>query len=257
MRKWALIIGGSSGIGLATAKKLGSHGFNLLIIHRDRRSALPDFELEIERLRTKTGIRTFNLDATNPEKISDCISQISLEVGNDRIDTLVHSLSRGNLKPMISSEGENQLSQQDLTLTFESMGTNLLTWVHRLKGLQLLSDQVRIITLTSAGSYRYWKSYGAVGTAKAALEAMTKYLAVELAGTGARVNTIEAGITDTPSLKMIPGYEDLKTWATGRNPSGRMTRPTDVADAIFLLTLPEAHWINGSIIKVDGGEHLL
>lgn len=257
MKKWALIVGGSSGIGLATCKKLANHNFNLLIIHRDRRSVIADFEKELSLIRKKTEVHSFNVDATNPNKIEDLMIEISSIIEDRQIELVVHSLSRGNLKPLISVENSNQLSLQDLTLTFESMGSNLLQWVHALKQKNLVAEAFRVVALTSAGSHRYWKSYAAVGTAKSALETMSRYLAIELAPTGARVNVIEAGITDTPSLKMIPGYEDLISWSSRKNPAGRMTQASDIADAIYLLTLPEANWINGAIIKVDGGEHLV
>ena len=93
--------------------------------------------------------------------------------------------------------------------------------------------------------------------AKSSLEILSKYLAVELAPFGIRVNCINAGITDTPSLRFIPNYEQLIEEASKRNPLGRMTSPEDIANAIYLLTLPESNWINGNVMFVDGGEHLM
>ena len=80
-------------------------------------------------------------------------------------------------------------------------------------------------------------------------------MAVEFAPFGLKTNLIQAGITDTSSLKMIPGSEKLLEIGKSRNPMGRITNPADVANVIFLLCLDEAFWINGSIIHVDGGEH--
>ena len=82
-------------------------------------------------------------------------------------------------------------------------------------------------------------------------------MAVELATKGMTVNTIQAGVTDTRSLRLIPGSEDLIKETERRNPFGRMTTPEDVANFIYLLSLPEASWINGTLIHVDGGEHLI
>lgn len=72
-----------------------------------------------------------------------------------------------------------------------------------------------------------------------------------------RANVINAGVTDTPSLALIPGYDELVAKATASNPLGRMTMPEDVANVVYLLSRPEADWINGTIINVDGGESLL
>ena len=89
------------------------------------------------------------------------------------------------------------------------------------------------------------------------LENIANYLAIELAPKGITVNIIQAGVTDTPSLRLIPGSEDLISETQERNPFGRMTTPEDVSNFIYLLSLPEANWINGSLIHVDGGEHLI
>jgi NAD(P)-dependent dehydrogenase (short-subunit alcohol dehydrogenase family) len=81
-------------------------------------------------------------------------------------------------------------------------------------------------------------------------------MAVELAPYGIRSNVIQAGVTDTPALKMIPGSNQIKAQAHLRNPFGRLTTPEDVANVILLLCMDEASWINGSLICVDGGERI-
>ena len=81
-------------------------------------------------------------------------------------------------------------------------------------------------------------------------------MAVELAPYGIRSNLIQAGVSDTQGLRAIPGSEHLKAQALARNPFGRLTTPRDVANAIYLLCRDEAAWINGEIIRVDGGEHV-
>ena len=111
--------------------------------------------------------------------------------------------------------------------------------------------------MTSAGSTRVIPTYGAVSAAKAALEAHIRQLAFELGAKGVRVNAIRAGVTDTPALRKIPGNERLIEHARSRNPSGRATRPEDVASAIAVLSLPGTHWISGDVIGVDGGEDIV
>ena len=258
MEKWALIIGGSSGMGLATSQKLSKNGFNLIIIHRDRRSLMPVFNEHLDEMK-KTGrkVISFNVDGTNKERINETLALITAQIPNLSFDLIMHALSRGNLKPFVSKEDQPTLTAQDIALTIDAMATNVLTWVQTLKDHFLLKSGSRLVTLTSAGSARYWKGYGAVAMAKSSLEILSKYLAVELASFGVRVNCINAGITDTPSLRFIPNYEELIEEASNRNPLGRMTLPEDIANAIYLLTLPESNWINGNVMFVDGGEHLM
>ena len=256
MRKNALIIGGSSGIGLATVKKLASHDFNLYIVHRDRRQSVTVFQETIDAICQEYAveIQTFNADATNESKIANTINKIKSEL-NGQFDLLLHAISRGNLKPFVGKD--SKLMPQDLILTIEAMGTSLHTWVSQLLEVELLAKGGRIVSLTSEGNKRFWNGYGAVAIAKSALETMVNYFAVELASMKINANIIQAGVTDTPSLRLIPDSDQLIEDTKNRNPHGRMTTPQDVANAIYLLTLPEARWINGGIIHVDGGEHLL
>jgi NAD(P)-dependent dehydrogenase (short-subunit alcohol dehydrogenase family) len=113
-----------------------------------------------------------------------------------------------------------------------------------------------VFGLTSEGNEVAWKGYAAVAAAKVALESISRSMAVELAPHGIRSNVIQAGVTDTPALAAIPGNAHLKAAARQRNPFGRLTTPRDVANMIFLLALPEAAWVNGEVIRVDGGEHI-
>jgi len=254
--KHALIIGGSSGIGLATVKKLASHGCNITIIHRDRRQGLADLESVMNELLSNHGISmtNYNIDATNTEKIRECIASIA-DSGIKKYDVVLHAVSRGNLKPFVSDGPK--LNAQDLALTIDAMGTNIRVWVDGLLSKNLIGEGTRILTLTSEGNNKFWEGYGAVALAKSTLETLSRYLAVELAPKGMTVNIIQAGVTDTPSLRLIPGSEGLIEQSKKRNPHKRLTTPEDVANTVFLLAQPEAGWINGALIHVDGGEHLI
>jgi NAD(P)-dependent dehydrogenase (short-subunit alcohol dehydrogenase family) len=95
-----------------------------------------------------------------------------------------------------------------------------------------------------------------VSAAKAALEAHTRQLALELAPLGITVNTIRAGVTDTPALRKIPGSVEMIESAERRNPNRRLTTPEDVARALVVLADPDTHWITGNVIGVDGGEEI-
>jgi enoyl-[acyl-carrier protein] reductase I len=136
------------------------------------------------------------------------------------------------------------------------MGTSLYDWSSRLLEQKLFSENARIISFTSEGNSRVFERYGAVSASKSVLESISRQMAVEYAPFGINVNCIQAGVTDTRSLRMIPGSERLKEIALRRNPKKRLTTPKDVANAVYLLCRPEANWINGTTLVVDGGEHL-
>jgi enoyl-[acyl-carrier-protein] reductase (NADH) len=135
------------------------------------------------------------------------------------------------------------------------MANSLLDWTRAILDAELFHQDARIIGLTSEGAHKHWDGYAAVSIAKASLESLAKYMAVEFAPFGLKTNLIQAGITATSSLKMIPGSEKLLEIGTNRNPMGRITQPEDVAKVISLLCSDDAFWINGALIHVDGGEH--
>ncbi len=111
--------------------------------------------------------------------------------------------------------------------------------------------------MTSEGSQRVLPHYGAVSTAKAALESHTRQLALELGSRGILVNCINAGVTDTPALRAIPGNDIMISETLRRNPQRRLTTTEDVATVIVALSQPEIKFISGSVIFVDGGESIM
>ncbi|MEQ9426679.1 MAG: SDR family oxidoreductase [Cyclobacteriaceae bacterium] len=280
---WAIILGGSSGIGLATAKKLATQGLNLCIVHRDTGTRVKKIQPTFEELR-QLGVRveTFNLDASSPDQVDKICNQL-IESEELKVRVLVHAISKGNLKTLVPPKSVKrekeatgdvdekfgaldrlmesfqndlgQLTESDLSVTTHAMCTSLLLWVRRLVKQNSFSSPARVIALSSEGNKRNWSSYAAIAMAKSSLETLIRYLAVELAPYNVTANVIQAGITDTPSLNMIPGNEIIKASTVRRNPFGRLTTGKDVADFIYLMCLDEASWINGAIIPVDGGEH--
>jgi enoyl-[acyl-carrier protein] reductase I len=136
------------------------------------------------------------------------------------------------------------------------MGISLYDWTKGIFDAKLFAKDSRIISFTSEGNTKAWKNYAAVSAAKATLEAITRNIALEFAPFGIRANCIQAGVTDTASLRMIPGSEKIKEHSLLRNPFRRLTLPEDVANVVYLLSKDEATWINGCVIPVDGGEHI-
>ena len=254
---WALILGGSSGLGLATAKKLAKHGMNICIVHRNSRALEDQINNEFEIIRSEGfQFKAFNLDAFKPEKREAVINELKSLFGeNGKVRTLVHSVAKGNLKPMIS-EHDPTLKNDDFALTINAMAISLYDWTKALYDHKLFSEDARIVSFTSEGNTKAWQNYAAVSAAKVTLEAITRNIALEFAPFGIKANCLQAGITVTASLRRIPGSDKIIEHTLKRNPNKRLTLTEDVANAVYLLSKDEAAWITGTVIPVDGGEHL-
>ena len=254
--EYALVIGGSRGLGLATVRKLLSEGIPTIAVHRDFKKDMPAVKqafAAFEDLRVP--FHAIHKDAIRQtDLIVKTVKELLGEQG--RIGVLVHSIAKGNLKSMAGDSESTTLTTEDFVLTGQAMAYNLYTWADRLRQEKLFAADTRIIAFTSEGNKRVIPGYGAVAAAKASLEAIVRQIAVEFAGQGIRANCIQAGVTDTDSLRQIPESQRLIEASIGRNPFGRLTRPSDVANVVFLLCREEAAWITGNVIKVDGGESL-
>ncbi|MAC92590.1 MAG: short-chain dehydrogenase [Flavobacteriaceae bacterium] len=255
-KEWALILGGSSGLGLATAKKLAKHGMNICIVHRNSRSQLDQIEKGFKKINQEAiAFVSYNTDAFHKEKRTSLIEKLKIKLEGGKIKVLVHSIAKGNLKPMIS-DSMPILQTDDFQLTIQAMGISLYDWVKAVFEAKMFSADARVVSFTSEGNSKAWKSYAAVSAAKVTLEAITRSIALEYARFGIRANCIQAGVTNTASLRMIPASDDIKKHSLLRNPFKRLTLPEDVANVVYLLSKDEAAWINGTIIPVDGGEHV-
>ncbi|MFD2552411.1 SDR family oxidoreductase [Bizionia sediminis] len=254
---WALILGGSSGLGLATAKKLAAHGMHICVVHRNSRAQLPEITAHFNDIKASgVQFKSFNLDATNPEKRKDVIAELGSILGEKgKIRTLIHSIAKGNLKPMTDAR-QPTLKEDDFTITINAMAISLYNWTSDVFNANLCAKDTRIISFTSEGNTKAWKHYAAVSAAKVALEAISRHIALEFAPYGIRANCIQAGVTDTASLRKIPNAQTIIKHSLQRNPFKQLTTAEAVANVAYLLCTDEASWINGSIIPVDGGEHI-
>ncbi len=254
--EWALILGGSSGLGLATAKKLARHGMNICIVHRNSRSQLKQINKDFKEIASNSvNFKSYNTDAFISKKRNELIENFEKVLDGGKVKTLVHSVAKGNLKPMVS-DTTPILQKDDFELTIQTMGISLYDWVKAVFEAKLFSKDARVVSFTSEGNKKAWRNYAAVSAAKVTLEAITRNIALEFARFGIKANCIQAGVTDTASLRMIPGSDRIKKYSLQRNPFNRLTLPEDVADVVYLLSKDEAAWINGTIIPVDGGEHI-
>ena len=141
-------------------------------------------------------------------------------------------------------------------MTLNVMASSLVYWSQDLYQAGLLRQGSQIFALTSSGGHSQWPFYGAVSAAKAALESYMRQIAFELASEGIAANTIQAGVTDTPALRKIPGSATMIDKALAANPAGRLTLPEDVAAVITRIGLSENTFMTGNIIRVDGGEDI-
>lgn len=277
---WALILGGSSGFGLASAKKLASHGMNIFIIHRDRKGAMATINEEFEKIKAH-GIQFYalNLDALSENGRTLTLNKMKEILGNGKVRLLLHSIALGNLKPIAPIQEDEPkefqtndndilnifkktefrqkfINEEDLSQTIYAMGTSLLSWVQDIYRNDLFYKDSRVIGLTSEGNQIAWRGYAAVSAAKMALESISRSIAVEFAPYGIRSNIIQPGVTPSAALKRIPGHEKMQSMAKLRNPFKRTTTAEDVANFIYLMCTDEASWVNGSLIRVDGGENI-
>lgn len=254
-RKWALVLGASSGFGEAAARALAASGRSIFGVHMDRRSAMEHVEEVIAALQDAGAeVVFFNINAADPEKRAEALDAMKERLGDDgQVDVLLHSLAFGTLRPYT---GDKAVTEAQMDMTVRVMAHSLVDWVQGVIERGMMGEGGRIFAMTSSGSTRVIPSYGPVSAAKAALESHVRQLAYELAPMRITANALRGGVTDTPALRKIPGNERLLEAARARNPSGRLTTPEDVAAALVALAEPGTRWVTGNVINVDGGEEI-
>lgn len=254
--RWALVLGASSGFGEATVKALAGAGYDIAGVHLDRKAGLKHVD-EIETAIQQSGQRAlfFNVNAADEGKRQDVLGALAVDVRENggTVAVLMHSLAFGTLKPYIDDDA---LTKVNIEMTLDVMAHSLVYWAQDLVKRGLMGPGGRIFAMTSAGSTRVIKAYGAVSAAKGALESHIRQLAVELAPHKITANALRGGVTDTPAARRIPRSEDLFKQAIGRNPYHRLTIPEDIARAVVALCDPGTDWVTGNVINVDGGEEV-
>jgi len=258
-RRWALILGASSGFGEATGLELARAGYDIIGVHLDRKATMAHVEEVIGGIRAAGRAAVFfNVNAADPERRVEVLARARQEAGADgAVDVLLHSLAFGNLRPYIAETADEAITPAQMDMTLSVMAHSLVYWTQDLVYSGLMRRGGKIFAMTSAGAMRVLPNYGAVSAAKAALESHIRQLAMELAPRGIAINGIRAGVTDTPALRKIPGNEAIVEQALRRNPSGRLTTTRDVARALAAICRPGTDWITGNVIGVDGGEEVV
>jgi enoyl-[acyl-carrier protein] reductase III len=239
--KVALITGGARGIGRATALKLANAGCDIAIIYYNSSDEAAALVKEIQKLDR----RAIAIQANVADQQSVKEMFIKFREHFSRLDFLVSNAASGVLKPAM------KMSTKHWRWCME---TNALALNHLVcEGRDLMAAGSRVVALSSLGAQRAIPNYAFIGASKAALEALVRSLSLELAEDGISVNTISAGVVDTDALKHFPNREQLLDEYQAHSLAGRPLTPQDVADAVYLLCLPEAAMIKGHTLFVDAG----
>jgi enoyl-[acyl-carrier protein] reductase III len=236
-----LVTGGSRGIGRAIALRFAELGATRVAIGylRNDRAA----EAVAEELRAAGAEPLLVRGNVSSERV---VSEAA-ELGP--FDAVVHNAATGVIRPALETEDKHW----DWTLSANARALLALA-----RGLAPgMREGSSFVGISSLGSTRVLENYVLVGVSKAALEAVVRYLAVELAPRGIRVNAVSAGVVETNALDHFPNREKMISKSLERTPAGRLVEPSDVADAVCFLCSPAAEMVRGQTLVVDGGFSLL
>ena len=239
--KLALVTGSGRGIGKATALKLASQGADIIINFFRRRESAEETAHEIEALGVKAEVIRANVG--DPAKINELFDTIASKFGH--LDILINNAASGVGRPIMDLD----VKAWDWTMDINAKAALLCAQ----RAARLMEGKGgNIVNISSLGSHFALPSYSIVGISKATLEAITRYLAIELAPKNISVNTVAASAVETEALKFYI-KEGLIKDTRQATPAGRMVLPEDVANVVAFLCSREAFMIRGQIIIVDGG----
>ena len=243
--KIALVTGGGRGIGRAITLRLASLGADVVVNYLRNADAAEQTAAEARAL----GVRAEPLRGHigEPDKVSAMFHTIRDQFG--ALDILVNNAASGVIRPALELDPHHW----DWTININARGA----WLCALHAVALMEGRGgRIVNITSLGSGRVLEGYMAVGVSKAALEALTRYLAVELAPKGIAVNAVAGGLVETDALRHFRRRDEMLSDVRTRTPAGRMVESEDIAGVVAFLCGPDAEMIRGQVIVVDGGYSL-
>ncbi|MCC7244414.1 MAG: SDR family oxidoreductase [Saprospiraceae bacterium] len=238
----AFIAGGTRGIGAAVARYLVKTGAaqTLFLNYLENSAAAEALKNELQQQGATVHLLPANL--AFPDAVRDMFEQVAGLT--DRLDYFVHSAALTTFKPLHAIRS----NQWDLTMNVSAK--SFLTCTQGC--LPLMQHGGQVVAISSTGALRFNPDYGALGIAKSALENMVRYLAVELAPRGIRVNGVSPGLISGENLPPFPQIDLLVAETLRHTPAGRLGTPEDVAEVVhFLLT--GARWMTGQVLVLDGG----
>lgn len=244
-KKIALVTGSGRGIGRAIALRLAQDGADVVVNYVRNQAPADEVVAQIQAL----GRRAFAVRANvgRLEDIDKLFAAIEEQFGG--LDILVSNAASGFNRPAM----QQKESGWDFTLNVNARA--LLFAAQRAVPMMTARGGGAIISISSPGGQRVMPDYVAVGASKAALEALTRYLAVELAGQNIVVNAVSPGLVETDALQFFSSLKDGQVIprAVAATPAGRLVTPEDVAGVVAFLCTPAASMIRGQVIVVDGG----
>jgi len=239
--KLALVSGSGRGIGRATALKLASLGCDIVVNYFRRRETAENTAKDIQAL--GVGAEVIKANVGDPAKIDEMFDAIANKFGH--LDIFISNAASGVGRPVLDVD----VKAWDWTMDINAKAFLLCAQ----RAAKLMEGRAgKIVSISSLGSTFVWPTYAAVGVSKAAVEALTRYLAIEMIPKGICVNAVSASAVNTEALKFYirEGYvKDTKQ----TTPVGRMVTPEDVASVVAFLCSDEAFMIRGQTIIVDGG----
>lgn len=246
--KVALVTGSGRGIGRAIALKLAAEGADVVVNYFRHREPAEETAAAI----TALGRRALVVKAHvgKEESLRELFTATCEAFGG--LDFFIANAASGVLKPI------TEIDRKDWEWTLGINAQSLLFGAQEAVKLMAGRGGGAIVAVTSAGSTRVLPAYGIVGVSKAAIDAIIRYLAVELAPQGIAVNAVSPGVVDTGALDFFPfGREQIVSTAAQRTPAGRIVTPEEVAEVVAFLCSPAARMICGQVIVIDGGLGLL
>jgi enoyl-[acyl-carrier protein] reductase III len=244
----ALITGASRGIGRAIALELARRGADIVVNFLRKRSAAEAVVAEIEALgRHAIAVKA---NVGQAAEIDALFERLVAEFG--RCDILVGNAATGVIRPI------TQLEDKHWDWTLDINARSILRCARHAAPLMEAHGWGRIVGITSFGSTRVFADYGVIGVSKAAIEALIRYLAVDLAPKGIVANAVSPGVVDTDALKYFPiDLERTLREGAQRTPAGRLAMPEDIAKVVAFLCSDDSAMIVGQTIVVDGGWSIL
>jgi enoyl-[acyl-carrier protein] reductase III len=240
-RTAVLVTGGSRGIGREVALRFARNGAGRVAIGYLRNDTAA--EQTAEELRALGAEPVLVRGNVASSRVAEQVAELG------PLDALVHCAATGVVRPALET------SDKHFDWTLAANARALLSLARA--SAPRMPAGASIVGVSSLGSSRVLENYVLVGTSKAALEALVRYLAVELASRGIRVNAVSGGVVETDALDHFPNREQMLSWSRERTPAGRLVEPGDVADAVAFLCSPAAEMIRGQTIVVDGGFSLV
>ena len=235
-----LVTGGSRGIGRAIALRFARDGARRVAIGYLRNDRVAEeTAAEIEAAGAEAVLVRGNVTS---QRVLDQVA------GLGPLDALIHNAATGVIRPALETADKHW----DWTLNANARALLQLTRA----AAPNLGEGSSIVAISSLGAQRVLENYVLVGTSKAALEALVRYLAVELAPRGIRVNAVSGGVVDTAALDHFPNRERMLAGGAS-NPVGRLVEPDDIAGTVAFLCSSDADMIRGQTLIVDGGFSLL